>query len=330
VTAIRLATYFLVFLCCCATSVTAASLRVAVISDLNGSYGSVDYAPAVSRAVSRIIALKPDLVISTGDMVAGQRRPHLSESDLRAMWNAFHEVVTEPLERAGIPFVVSPGNHDASAYSGFERERAIYEDEWRERRPDLPFVDGEEYPFSYAFDLGGVRFASLDVTTIGPLEADEARWLSNAMGGAGPTRILFSHLPLWPFATGRETEAIGDPKLERLLAELDIDLHLSGHHHAFYPGVVNGLGVVSQACLGAGPRTLIGDSGRSERAITLLEISETGEIAVSAITGPDFDEPLDIGALPRMIRTDQRTIERLDLSPVSNLRWRKDARGITD
>ena len=55
-------------------------LRVAVISDLNGSYGSTAYAKEVARAVERIIDLRPDLVISTGDMVAGQRRPHLSRS----------------------------------------------------------------------------------------------------------------------------------------------------------------------------------------------------------------------------------------------------------
>jgi predicted MPP superfamily phosphohydrolase len=57
----------------------ARALRVVVISDLNGSYGSTDYASAVTGAVRRIVALAPDLVIITGDMVAGQRRdPHLS------------------------------------------------------------------------------------------------------------------------------------------------------------------------------------------------------------------------------------------------------------
>ena len=48
-------------------------LRVAVISDINGRYGATAYHPRVAVAMQRIIALEPDLVISTGDMVAGQR-----------------------------------------------------------------------------------------------------------------------------------------------------------------------------------------------------------------------------------------------------------------
>ena len=51
----------------------ASALRVVVISDLNGSYGSTSYSKRIPVAIQRIIALKPDLVISTGDMVAGQR-----------------------------------------------------------------------------------------------------------------------------------------------------------------------------------------------------------------------------------------------------------------
>ena len=101
-------------LCCalwfCFTTVAmSASLRVAVISDLNGSYGSTDYRSTVSAAINRIIAINPDLVISTGDMVAGQRRPHLSEEELGAMWRAFHRTVTEPLHEAGIALAVTPG-----------------------------------------------------------------------------------------------------------------------------------------------------------------------------------------------------------------------------
>ena len=104
----------LLFLLLFGGAASAAPLRVVVISDLNGSYGSVTYEPRVTAAVRAIIAMKPDLVISTGDMVAGQRRPHLTETEVRAMWDAFHRTVTAPLEAAGIPLAVTPGNHDAS------------------------------------------------------------------------------------------------------------------------------------------------------------------------------------------------------------------------
>ncbi len=151
----------------------AAALDVIVISDLNGSYGSVRYDARVDKAIERIIEIDPDLVISTGDMVAGQRIPNLSDKQVREMWNAFHEAVSDPLEAAGIPFAVTPGNHDASAYRGFERERKIYAEEWTPRKPDVDFLVSDDYPFFYAFEMQGITFASLDATTLGPLSSDQ-------------------------------------------------------------------------------------------------------------------------------------------------------------
>lgn len=73
----------------------ALALKVAVISDLNPSYGKTRYSPNVDAAITRIIALKPDLVISTGDMVAGQRpRHYFKRRQLEAMWEAFHQHVS--------------------------------------------------------------------------------------------------------------------------------------------------------------------------------------------------------------------------------------------
>ena len=300
----------------------AGTTRVVVISDMNGSYGSVSYNPRVARAVQAIIGLAPALVISTGDMVAGQRRPTLSDVEVRAMWASFHATVSDPLARAGIPLAVTPGNHDASAYGGFEHERAVFAKTWRARRPDLAFIEGGDYPFFYAFDLAGIRFASLDATTVGHLAEEQMTQLRTAMAGSGSARIVFSHLPLWPFAIGRETEIIGDPALESLFVELDIDLHLSGHHHAFYPGAVAGIGFIAQACLGGGPRALIGTHEKSAPAITLLDISDDGRIVVSALTGPDFDESVGNHALPPSIKSPERMIERLDRADIPDIEWR--------
>ncbi|MCC1494521.1 metallophosphoesterase [Cognatishimia sp. F0-27] len=305
-----------------ATAGMAAPLRVAVISDFNGSYGSTDYRRSVRVAIDRIIAIRPDLVLATGDMVAGQRRPALSDSQIRAMWRGFHANVTDPLTTAGIPLAVTPGNHDASAYRSFARERQIYEEEWLRRKPDLRFAEGSRYPFHYAFDLGPARFVSMDVTTVGALPKEQMQWLRGATQG-GAARIVFSHLPLWPFAIGRETEVIGDRALETLFRDMGVDLHLSGHHHAFYPGVVDGLAVVSQACLGSGPRRLIGTTQTSERAITLLDIAEDGAIRVSALRGAGFDTSVDISGLPKAVQSPMRVIERLDIAPTAGVRWQR-------
>ncbi len=293
----------------------AEGVRIAVISDLNGSYGSTDYSADVHRAVSAIIALEPDLVLSTGDMVAGQRRPSLSEPEVRAMWRGFHAAVTDPLTRAGIPLAVTPGNHDGSAYRGFEAERRIYAEEWRARRPEVRFADDRTYPYFYAIDIGAARIVSIDATTIGHLDADQMRALGTVFDGADPARIVFSHLPLWPFAIERETEIIGDPALEALLDRIGVDLYLSGHHHAYYPGQIDAFSVVSQAELGGGSRRLIGTDQRGPKSITLLEIAEDGTIRVSALQGPDFLTPVDTRTLPERLNTRERVIHRIDTVP---------------
>lgn len=294
----------------------AQSMRVVVISDLNGSYGSTRYSPRVAAAVERVIALAPDLVIATGDMVAGQRRPVLGQAEVNAMWAAFHSAVSDPLARAGIPLAVTPGNHDASAYGGFEAERETFAKQWRARKPALDFIDDDTYPFFYGFRMKGVTFVSLDATTVGPLRGGQAARLRTLAAGQD-TIIAFSHLPLWPFAVGREREVIGDPDLQELFRSVDLDLHLSGHHHAFYPGWKAGTTFVSQACLGGGPRALLGTSTRSQHGITTLEISAQGQIDITNFTGKTFSEPTDWTSLPPRLDHGAMSLIRLDLAPAA-------------
>lgn len=302
----------LLLLLCLASGVAADPLRIAVISDLNGSYGTTKYGQTVHAAIVRVIDLRPDLVISTGDMVAGQQvNPHLSDKQVKAMWSAFDAAVTTPLAQAGIPFVVTPGNHDASAYGGFERERAIYARVWGNRMPDLPFVDRSDFPFRYALSAKGVLLVSLDVTTVGALSGSQFAWLEDLLAREAPGHkavVLFSHLPLWPFAEKRRNDVIGDQKLHDLLVRHGVDVYLSGHHHAYYPGVADGILMVSQSCLGSGPRVLLGATHRSPKAFSFIEIAEDGTIDEKALQAPDFVTRINLRELPesigRMIRRD--------------------------
>ncbi|MCG6882312.1 MAG: metallophosphoesterase [Silicimonas sp.] len=278
-----------------------------MISDLNGSYGSVTYPTEVHRAMQEIIRLDPDVVISTGDMVAGQRRPHLTESEVRAMWRGFHAAVTEPLEKADIPFLVTPGNHDASAYGGFEGERGIFRDEWSPRAPKG--IEGD-WPFAYSIRTGGARFISLDATTVGSLPAGQMNWLNDLGDDGGPT-IVFSHLPLHPFAQERETEIIGDPALDRALHSIGADLYLSGHHHAFYPGSRDDIAFVGQACLGGGARRLIGQDRRAAKGFTVIDM-ESGRMTVMGLNTDTF-APVDLQSLPQRIAD----LRRLDIEPTN-------------
>ena len=295
--------------------------RVAVIGDINASYGTVGYGPEVGAAVHRIIELDPDLVIGVGDLIAGQQtRPQLQRDRLEAMWRAFNEEVLAPLEARDIPFVPVPGNHDASDSPGFDLEREIFREQWEMNRPGVTFVSGEnghDYPFRYAFDLGDVRFAILDATTVGSLAAVQRDWLSAVLGDpeAGPrTRVVAAHLPIHAFAQGREKEILADTELETLLAAQGVDLFLSGHHHAFYPGYSGGVRYVSQGALGSGPRRLIGETNRSAKSFTLLEIDPEGDIDIRAFAGPDFTSTIKSSSLPSEIRYGGSVLVREDLA----------------
>jgi 3',5'-cyclic AMP phosphodiesterase CpdA len=286
-------------------------LRVVVISDLNGSYGSTDYEASVHAGVAAVIERAPDLVLSTGDMVAGQQ----AGLDYAAMWAGFHAAVSDPLMAAGLPFAVTPGNHDASGYPAFLDERELFVDEWQARKPALEYLDDSAFPLRYSFVAGAALFVALDDTTIGSLAAEQMAWLEEQLvaGADQPAKIVFGHVPLWAFAQGREDEIIGDPALESLLVEHGVDLFVSGHHHAYYPGRRGDLRLVGTACIGAGPRALIGVDATSPKAFVALEIDEHGEITeLDAWAAPAFDAAIDRASLPSAVSYAGVTIDRDD------------------
>ena len=292
-------------------------LTVVVVSDLNGRYGSAEYGRPVEAAVRRIRELAPDLVISTGDMVAGQRAsPRFSPDELRAMWAGFREAVIGPLDEAGVVFVATPGNHDASVYPGFEAERAIYRETFAGREPP-GLVDAGNYPFHYAFELGEVLFVSLDVTATGVLEPDQRAWLENVLREHGEkyrARVVYGHLPIRAVNASKLQAVMDDDELEAFLARSGVDLYLSGHHHAFYPGAHAGLAQVAQSCLGSGQGRLIGADARSPRSFTVLQFTEEGDWRVGALREPGFDEWIDIQALPVSLEGPAVTLTRIDLA----------------
>lgn len=292
-------------------------LRIAVISDLNHSYGSIGYDPPVRSAIKRVIELKPDVVLCTGDMIAGQRTaPKLNRKRLEAMWQAFHETVTLPLRNAGIPFAPSAGNHDASASPGFQLERDVYREQWQNNKTSLVLLDGGNYPFNYGFTVNGVLFAALDATVAGPLPPVQMKWLGEVLAKEEQksiARIVFGHLPVWSLTVGRERGILRDTNLEQLFVEKSVSVYLSGHQHGFYPFYHNNQYYVGQAALGSGPRRLIGDKNLSPRAFTFIEIATDGTLNVTAYTGPDFKQVVQRSTLPPQITYNGSTIVRDDL-----------------
>ena len=293
----------------------AGAMTVAVVSDMNGGYGSTSYTREVRRTVDWLTEdLEPDLVVSTGDHVAGQKRG----LDYASMWDAFHETVTEPLKEAGIPFAPTPGNHDASAAPRYRRERQRFRREWRARRPSVEFVDQAHFPLRYAFEVGPALFVSIDATMPGRLPDRQFRWLEGVLSESDHrVKIVYGHLPLVPFAEGRESEILGSRRLEQLLRAEEVDMMLSGHHHAYYPGRRGSLRLVGMACLGGGARDLLGTDRRSRHSAVVLRVSRDGEIDVEAHYGEEMHKTVDREALPESLGDGRWRIWREDVGITS-------------
>ena len=259
-------------------------LVVAVISDLNSGYGSTSYDAEVSTAVAQIRAWRPDLVLIAGDMIAGQR-PTLTDASVRAMWLAFDSVVAAPLRAAGIPFAFTLGNHDASGHPAHERDRRLAAEHWNNptHTPPLQYTDRAAFPRYYAFLMRDVFFIALDAST-GNVHADSTQlsWLRAILASPrarnAKMRIVIGHVPLYAVAEGRNLrgEVQAEPDALRAILEAgDVRMHVSGHHHAYFPGRRGELDLLHAGAAGSGPRPLIGSSMAPYKSITLLRIFAT-------------------------------------------------------
>jgi acid phosphatase type 7 len=300
-------------------TVPSVTMRLAVISDLNSEYGSLTYESSVHASVKALVErIHPDLVLITGDMVAGQK-PLASALDYDGMWASFHGIVTDALRAARIPVAPTPGNHDASAFAGFAHERATYKAEWSTptRRPPLSFVDDSQFPFRYSFEQQGALFISLDATVPGPLSAEQLAWLTATLEASAkyPVKIVFGHLPIHPVAIGRETEVLADGALEALLAAHGVTLFVSGHHHAYYPGRAGGLRQLAMPCAGAGPRRLIETTAPTPQGLAVVDIEKNEIKALETLEAPSFTSPVARTRLPEYVAFDGHVVVRDDLDP---------------
>lgn len=285
--------------------------KIAIISDMNGSYGSTTYASSVPSAIQHITKSQVAAVLSTGDMVAGQK----AGLNYQKMWDSFHSVVTKPLSSSEIPFLPSPGNHDASAGSNFKTERSIYINNWNaypidrfnSLRPDgdrLQFVENvaQNYPLNYAVKMGPAVFISLDATAVGPLINNQIAWLEDVLQktASAKIKVVFGHVPLYPFTFDKTTEylAYGTAKtnyaerFETLLETYNVTYYLSGHDHAFYPGHRNGrVRYVSVPLLGSGARKILtanGEGSVSKVSFLYLTFDAQGNHSLESVESPSY------------------------------------------
>ena len=292
-----------------------AALRIGLISDLNSSYGSTSYIPAVQQGLDQLIALQPDLVVCAGDMVAGQKRG-LSGQQLDAMWRGFETAVLQRLQRAGIPLLPAIGNHDGSP--GFPADRAAVRRFWTPLRSriGLKLVDASQFPFRYTVLQDGIFWLVWDASSARVPE-DQLAWaqqqLASDAARAARARFIVGHLPLVGVGQGKDRpgEVLDrGGALQSLMENARVQAYISGHHHAWFSGRRGQLDLIQLGALGSGPRRLLDGGAPAQQTFTLLEIdggrSAIRETTYAVATG----QPLAWSMLPARLNTRAGLLQR--------------------
>jgi predicted phosphodiesterase len=274
------------------------NINIVLISDLNDAYGSTSYSKQVDKALNFIEKHQPDLVLCAGDMVAGQSLK-LSESNISKMWQGFNSHVLQRINKAGIPFAFTFGNHDGSGSERFAHERQIARHFWQKNKPPLPYVCESNFPDYYSFSFKGVYFAIIDAAQA-RFSKEQQIWLRQALSSKqaikARLRVVMGHLPLFALAKGRNKhgDVLNDAdKLLDLLKSLGADYYISGHHHAFYASRNGALKLIGAGALGGGPRQLLGSEFPACKTFTLLTLPPAAkELSITTYyLNPENPEP---------------------------------------
>ncbi len=306
-------------------------VRILVISDLNSAYGSTDYESQVTKSVQMIPEWQPDLVLCSGDMVAGQY-PSLTKPEIEAMWAGFDRYIAEPIRRSKIPYGFTMGNHDASGALSvggkflFSNERELASAYWNnpQNDPRLKFVDRAGFPFYYSFEQNNIFYLVWDAST-GQIPKKQLVWVEQALASAeaqkAKMRIAIGHLPLYAVAVGRDElgEFLTDnEKLRSLLEKYNVHTYISGHDHAYYPARRGKLELLHTGALGSGPRPWLNSSLRPINTLTIVDINLDSQSTIYTTYNMQTLEVVDQKTLPRTITSVAGTIIRRDLEQ-SNL-----------
>ena len=253
------------------------TIKIAVISDLNSSYGSTKYNPDVYATLKELDSIKPDIILCGGDMVAGQKAS-ITAAQTQAMWTSFDENVLKPIQRMKVPFGFTVGNHDASP--PYQQDPKLAQEFWlvKQNQLGLKYIDKAHFPFYFSYQQNDIFFISWDAAgSKVPQEVFDwmEKQLQSKVAKKAKLRVLLGHLPLYAIVASKNKsgEVLADNEnTANFFKKHNIDLYISGHQHTYFPAFSDKLRILNAGCIGEGPRPLLGESRPATRAYTIIEV----------------------------------------------------------
>ena len=280
------------------------TIKIAVISDLNSSYGSTKYHPDVYETLKELDSIKPDIILCGGDMVAGQKAS-ITAAQTKAMWNSFDENVLKPIQQMKVPFGFTVGNHDASP--SYQQDRKLAQEFWlsKQQQLGLNFVDKTNFPFYFSYQQNGIFFISWDAAgSKVPQEVFDwmEKQLQSKVAKKAKLRVLLGHLPLYAIVASKNKtgEVLTDTETTaNFFKKHGIDLYISGHQHAYFPASSDKLRLLNAGCIGEGARPLLGDTRPATRAYTMIEVPVNNATQFNYKTYvPNTGKTIELSQLP--------------------------------
>jgi 3',5'-cyclic-AMP phosphodiesterase len=200
------------------------SFVIAQLSDLHCGSPYFD-AQLLETAVNETIGLNPDLVVIGGDLTAEGYAGEFRTA----------QRFLEPLFQSGFTMLVIPGNHDSKnvGYLHFRDTFGVGDVADKGDRVlslTLPGVDGAEGP--YRIQVVAIDSSKPDLAE-GEVGRERYRWIRDQFAAEADFKVFVLHHHLVPVpGTGRERNTVWDAgDVLALLAELKVDMVLSGHKH---------------------------------------------------------------------------------------------------
>ncbi|MBU0984729.1 MAG: metallophosphoesterase [candidate division Zixibacteria bacterium] len=269
------------------TSPAALVTRFAIIGDRTG-----DARPGVYESiVAEIEQLKPDFVVTVGDMIEGYTEDSVV---LEQRWREYMEIAG----RFTMPIYYTAGNNDITT-DGMAGHYFRYV--------------GANY---YAQDAGGVRLVVLDNSrwsSARDMPPDQLFWLKQVLadGCQADCMIVFMHKPFWYDAV-----AAGEPDpLHQLFVATGVDAVFTGHYHQYFSGLYDGIKYTGVGSSGGGMEP--GPSGLGYHFAWVTVIGDRIDIApISAGAVQDWDV-LEAGERRLYRQARNRAISFSDAVPVN-------------